>query len=913
MDFLVITETWLRPDGQDQFSINSLTPNGFRLQHTPRIDKRGGGLAIVYHSSLQVDSLRVGHFESFESFTADIKHLSTTLCLTALYRPPHSSQPKFISEFADLLELQSVGNINSIILGDFNLPMNNPSQPSVANFKSTLDSLNFQQLVSHPTHTNGNTLDLIICPATAAVSVKIKGVNWSVSSDHGAILCDIQLPKPVRPRKNISVRKWSSVDITTFNEEISSYDMSSHDSADPTTLYSDMLSKLRDKHAPSRSITITHRPATPWYTQAVRHAKTLCRKYERQWRKTLLTIHFELYKSQKLQLKSLRDKAKADYIKCKLQESTSSKDTFAVLNTLLQKNTEHPLPPHDDITSLTESFASYFNDKIATVRRSFNTDLSCTPACNKPNISRLHYFNQVPNEEIQKLVSKSATKSCALDPIPTWILKKCPSLIPHLGNIVNYSLSNGQVPQSLKRAHVVPVLKKPSLNPDEFKNYRPVSNLAFSSKIIERAVSSQLKMQCSRNGINMYFQSAYKVNHSTETALMRVQNDLLKAVDSQGGAVLVLLDLSAAFDTIDHQVLLRTLQEQIGIDGSALSWFRSYLTDRQQSVKIGDSLSTNRPLPYGVPQGSVLGPQLFSIYTLPLQNIIDANKMSYHLYADDTQIYITFNPKCAESTESMKSTIDICTTNIGHWMRSNFLKLNSDKTEVLVLSKPSINITVPSLTIDGLSILVNNSVRNLGVHYDHLLKMDVHVRTMCKKAFYQIHLIHKVRKFIDEDTARTLVRSNVTPLLDYCNGLLVGLPDSLLNLLQRVQNSAARVVKQLPKSCHITPVLKALHWLPIRYRIEYKTILLAFKSLNGLAPDYLKDLLTKYQPGRTLRSTNKNLLVVPRYNSSSVGGRAFEIIAPTLWNNLPPKMRHIKSINTFKRSLKTHLFKAAFK
>jgi len=245
-------------------------------------------------------------------------------------------------------------------------------------------------------------------------------------------------------------------------------------------------------------------------------------------------------------------------------------------------------------------------------------------------------------------------------------------------------------------------------------------------------------------------------------------------------------------------------------------------------------------------------------------------------------------------------------------MHSHFLKLNRDKTEVLVLTKPSLRShAIPSLSVDGLKVCSSECVTDLGVHYDTTLRMENHIRAVCKKTYYQIHLIHKVRRFITEDAARTLVNSNVTTLIDYCNGLLFGLPSSLLNLLQRVQNSAARVIKRISKSCHITPVLKELHWLPVKYRVEYKIILLTFKALNGFAPSYICDLLQPYRPTRSLRSATGNLLVIPSH-ATVFGGRAFEVCAPNLWNSLPLSVRQIKSVGAFKSNLKTHFFKLAF-
>ena len=469
------------------------------------------------------------------------------------------------------------------------------------------------------------------------------------------------------------------------------------------------------------------------------------------------------------------------------------------------------------------------------------------------------------------------------------------------------------MPPSLKQAHVIPVLKKSSLDHNELKNYRPISNLAFSSKLIERVVSHQLNEHCLQNKINIYFQSAYKKHHSTETALTRVQNDLLKAVDSQGGAVLVLLDLSAAFDTIDHEVMLNILQYNIGVTGSALAWFTSYLTDRNQYVKVNRTLSKPRDLPYGVPQGSVLGPVLFSLYTQPLQSVIEDFGISYHLYADDTQLYMAFNPKSTDSASDMMQTIDSCTTSISTWMRTHFLKLNCDKTELLIITKPSLKgYRLPSLDICESSISSSIEVKDLGVYFDSALDMQAHVKYVCKKAYHQLFLIRQVRKFINEDAARQLVNTNVTTLLDYCNAVLIGLPASEIDRLQKIQNYAARIIKQVPRYSHITPVLKELHWLPIKFRIEYKIIMMTFKALNGLAPQYIEDLVTKYQPSRNLRSMNAGKLVQPPHKNDAYGGRSFEVVAPMLWNGLTPSLRRITSLPVMKTSLKTHLFKKAY-
>ena len=229
-------------------------------------------------------------------------------------------------------------------------------------------------------------------------------------------------------------------------------------------------------------------------------------------------------------------------------------------------------------------------------------------------------------------------------------------------------------------------------------------------------------------------------------------------------------------------------------------------------------------------------------------------------------------------------------------------------------------ITTPSLTKHHLPefhlletrITPSENVRNLGVVFDKHLTMQQNIAAISKRAYYQIHLISKIRKHITEDAARTLVQANVTSLLDYCNSLLCGLPAASIKKLQNVQNSAARVVKQVGRFQHITPVLKDLHWLPIKYRIMYKINLITFKSLNDIGPLYIKEILTFYEPTRVLRSSNQLLLNVPNFRLSTFGGRSFYVQAPILWNDLPFELRTLNLLSIFKSKLKTHYFRLAF-
>jgi len=246
-------------------------------------------------------------------------------------------------------------------------------------------------------------------------------------------------------------------------------------------------------------------------------------------------------------------------------------------------------------------------------------------------------------------------------------------------------------------------------------------------------------------------------------------------------------------------------------------------------------------------------------------------------------------------------------------MTCNFLLLNSDKTEVLVLGTKTskskmadyvLNLDSFSLNLDASSAATSSAVKNLGVVFDQNLSFNTHIKNISRVAFFHLRNIAKLRKMMSLHDAEKFVHAFITSRLDYCNALLSGCTNASLNSLQMVQNAAARVLTRTKKYEHITPVLSSLHWLPIEQRIDYKVLLLTFKALNGLAPQYMSDLITTYTPSRSLRSQNTGTLVVPRIDKITAGGRAFSYRAPLLWNKLPINIRTSDTVTIFKLGLK---------
>ena len=292
-------------------------------------------------------------------------------------------------------------------------------------------------------------------------------------------------------------------------------------------------------------------------------------------------------------------------------------------------------------------------------------------------------FDPVTEEDVRKIVLSSKPTNCVLDPFPANILKDyLDTMLPLITRLINYSLSS-TFHSSWKVASVKPLIKKAGLEQVP-SNYRPVSNLQYISKLVEKCALQQLTKHFDSHRLLPAYQSAYRTSFSTETALMKLHNDILSNMEQQKVTAFVGLDLSAAFDTVNHDVLLSVLRKSFGVKDQALKWIDSYLRPRSVFVQIGDVKSEQKAVDFSVPQGSILGPVLFNVYSSTLSNEVDKHSVSLFGYADDHGVYKSFFPSGADQEHESLMEVEHCLNNVYDWMCFNRLKMNASKTEYIL-------------------------------------------------------------------------------------------------------------------------------------------------------------------------------------------------------------------------------------
>ena len=862
-------------------------------------------------------------------------HKNKSLQVVVIYRPPNTSKRLFLDEFSGFLD--SLNDLKNIILcGDFNLHFENSNDRYVCEFAEMLESHNLENCVNDPTSQSNHIIDLIIQNKDAKIIKQLDvEPDCSISPVHKMVNFNINIWNSTKKTKTITYRNKTNFEAERFivkcSTEIRAADLkcdcyfSGRSATDQvcvncfTRSNKTILTDNYNDNCPKATKQIIEKENSKWYNGELCVAKKKKRKMEDKWRRSKnlkRNENWELYKKARNEYNTLIEKTKKEYYSDVFSNTNNSKNIHKNLDELLGLKREKILPTvTSNYEDMTNDFVNYFEDKIEKICYSFYDQAEIeVPRLNNPRqIDKLSHFNTLSFNEFKKITTKIKNTYCENDPFPISDITNAKNFDQLQGiylDTVNMSLTQAIFPESEKLASIKPIYKGKG-DIECLNSYRPISNLSYLSKIIERTVYEQTWAFLRSQKIIPNEQSAYRENHSTETTVCAITSDMTEIVANGKCGILIMLDLSAAFDTVDHKLLLDDLRH-VGIDNAVYNWYDSYLKNREVQVVISGEKSEIKKLARGVPQGSVLGSLLFCIYTIELSNILNKHNVKFKLYADDTQFYFPI-----DNVDDAKKKIDEIMKDIKEWMMVKKLKLNEDKTECMLFGSTRTlkkfeqlkNITIGSSTIN-----ITTVVKNLGVLINNNLSMKNQILQTVKTCNYHIRNIAFIKKYLSENALETAICNHVLSRLDYCNSVYYGLPKYLLKKLQNIQNRAARLIKGASPRDRITPSLIELHWLPVKARIEYKILLLTFKILKYNEPLYLRISLTSFglETNVTVRhASDTNRLFEPR-TENCFGERAFKYFAPRLYNRLPREMKNIQEEQSFKKSLKTLLFKRSY-
>ena len=909
IDIALITESWLK--SQKNHITFLLKESGLNICHFNRIFKTGGGVAIISKCKFASKFQKNCEFSSFEVIIQSfaVKN-SSNLTFIVVYRHKAEKVATFFEEFHNFLEYVNLKFKNVIIAGDFNIHVNKENEKSTVAFYDLLHSFSFVQSISTSTHKSGNTLDLLIHnPEHITVNNILVDSTVRDGKDHYLISFDVICKLISVARQKLTYRNYKDVVISSFHDDIKSSNQiflnesSGQNFGNSIEIYGNIFKNVVENHAPLVTTNVNSFLCPPWMDAEFKAARKNRRQLYKIWNKDKNQQNRDMFEQSRDAVNELAYEKRCKFYQNQINSSVNSQlDLFKVCDSLLDSKQQLTLPYSENYETLANNFNDFFICKIEKIRKELDvySTVKITRPVN-PYVTTFSTFSVVHSDDLMKIIKSFKIKTSRDDPLPAFLLKSSVELLlPTLVHLVNLSLQSGSM-EGLKVSVVTPILKKAGLDCDVLMNYRPVCAGLFLDKLIQKCVFIQLDNHMCLNRLHIPYQSGYKKFHNCETVLLRIVNDIMSIMDSNSCCILLLLDLSAAFDTVDHEELLSILFNEVGLRDTVLDWFRSFLSDRVQSTCVKGSRSDTRNMMYGVPQGSVLGPVLFNIYVRNFLKLLNDAGFTAHGYADDHQALTAF--KIEFQFQTIAHSLPRCLNLITEWMNSHFLKLNAGKSKLLIFSPKNQknNIFFDRVYLgENIFIPVSNEAMNLGFRLDSELSCSKHINMIINQSYACISNIGRIKRYLTTDNLRCLVQCKLVSKIDNCNSLFYGISEYELNRLQKLQNAFARLIFKKKKSDHVTDLLKTLHWLPVRQRIVYKNLLIIFKIFTNSCPIYMKDILT-------ILDDENRVLKVYKCNNS-YGERAFSIYAPKLWNALPEYLRKSATILYFKKQLKHYLF-----
>jgi hypothetical protein len=918
LDILAVNETWL----SDATSTNRIQIKGYDVafrRDRPRNHAlvNYGGVCVYVRRGMMCERLNHLEHDDQEVVWLKVNGAKRDIVVCCAYRAPNRSRPEFLDYIEDCIN--TIGATKEvIIMGDCNI--NFAAQRDSATCRTLLNLYGYEQIITGGTHyfnhTQSSTIDIIcVNRPTKVVSCGILEYDPGHIEYHRPVFVEYlidQAPLKVMQR---TTRDFSERNIQFFLSELEliQWDWDGTTASDATDLMNTTLDNLFGRCFPLKTFVITDKSLSN-FTPAIREAKAEKYRLLVIKRRTGEEADRVAFNRQCDRLRWLCREQKREAFEQQLALNFGdSRKIWKTLNHFLpigNKSESKSITLTVDQREVSDAaeVAEEFNNYFSTVGEQLANAIPMTEG------DPLDYVDHPVNggtfslypvsaaDIIDEVKNMSPYKSVA-DAIPLRILKRAIMfLVVPIVNIINLSFQSGEVPIALKKAVVTCIFKDGHRN--VVSNYRPISVLCFVGKIIESIVQQRLTAFLNAKNMFYSFQSAFRENHSCEMALNELLAKIYYQLEQKQEAVVVFLDLKKAFDTIDRTILFRKM-ERYGVRGHSLNWFKSLLSGRTQGVKIEEHTSQSREVHVGIPQGSGLGPLLFSIYVNDIHKA--CNIPETMLFADDTALLFTGDI----SEETINNSLD----RFYKWLKLNKLTLNCTKTKYMLFSKRQ-HPSLPALLMNGIELEKVSSIKYLGVIIDDKLSFNEHINSVCNKLGRFHSILYNNKSFISRKTAESLVTALAIPRLMYAASVFHRTSERNLKSLDVLYKKLIRIVYRLPYDTPTAEIFLNTKFLPLCLLRQIQSAQLAFRSLSGNCATYLRNRITLLGDDRRRRPERGVATPVERYHVPfmrlELSRQSYLYWCPVLLNNIPHdiisqalNVRH--SVTAFTRRYKLYI------